>query len=155
MKPLKTRVRYYADARARAQRRKSPWNLLLLVLMFLCWCASSFVLFRAVWAFHVWLYPNHRLQDLGTRGMSSASNMLILLLILPLMLGSLGISFALVNRLMWLIPPARRAFDQEAEDYPETNFRESNRALSKITLWILPASIAVAMLAASLLKSFK
>jgi len=104
-------------------------------------------------AFHVWLYPT--LQDLTMRFMSAASNLLILLMTLPLMLGSIGIGFALANCLIWLIATARRALDSEAEGHPGTSFRKSKGALLKITLWIPPASIAVAMVAASLLKSFR
>jgi len=123
--------------------------------MFLGWFLASFTLFRAVWAFHVYLYPSHKLQDLGTRGLSSASNVLILLMILPLMLGSIGLGLLVANCLIWLIPRARRSLDSEAEGHPRTSFLESNGTLLKITLWILPAGLAVAMVAASLLKSFK
>src|SRR5690349_6580455 len=54
---------YWAGARRRAQRRKSPWNLVLIPLCGGSAIAIWYALFRLVWWFHAMLYPGHQLPD--------------------------------------------------------------------------------------------
>ena len=68
--------RWYAGARHRAQRRRSRWNLILVPLGLAGWLGVWYWLFRLVWAFHVTLYPQHKLRDFWREGVSLSSFML-------------------------------------------------------------------------------
>src|SRR5207247_8013714 len=49
---------WFVAALGRARRRKSPWNLLLLLALPL-WALIWWGGFRLVWAYHLQLYPAH------------------------------------------------------------------------------------------------
>src|SRR6185369_3245934 len=57
----------YLVARERARRRKSPWNLLLAPLGLAGGLGVWYGSCRLVWAFHVSIYPEHRLEDCRRR----------------------------------------------------------------------------------------
>jgi hypothetical protein len=84
-----------------------------------------------------------------------ANFILTLLMTFSIAPAALAFGFMLGNILIWLIPPARRVLDAEAEGYPVTSFAESMRGLLKICLWALPIGLAVALTAAYLLNSLR
>lgn len=69
--------------------------------------------------------------------------------------GALGAGLMLGNSLAWLAPRARRVFEAEAGDFPETRFRESMRRLFLLTLVSLPIGLLIALIAACFLKSLR
>lgn len=146
---------FYAAARSRAQRRKSLWNLILIPLGLAGWLGTGYLLFRSVWTFHVWLYPGHQFRNFWQEGISFSSFVPSFLMLFAPALGTIAFGFAIANCIAWLLAPARRVFDEEAAGYSGTSFRESTRALLRISLLTLPARLVVAMLAASLLRSLR
>jgi len=146
---------YWAGARLRAQRRKSPWNLMLIPL-----CGGSaiviwYALFRLVWWLHVILYPGHQLSNFWHKGASLGSFIPSFLMVFAPLPGALGAGLIFGNALAWLLPHARRAFESEARDFPETGFRESMRRLLFLTVVALPAGVLIALAAACFLRSLK
>jgi hypothetical protein len=148
-------AKYYAEARHRAGRRKSPWNLILIPLCAGSAIAIGYALFRVVWLFHVGVYPDHRLRDFWQKGISFGSFVPSFLMVFALAPGSLAAGFLLGNVLAWLVPPARHAFEAEAGGFPGTTFRESMAGLFRMAMWTLPGGLAVALAAAYLLKSLR
>jgi hypothetical protein len=146
---------FYRDARRRAQRRKSAWNILLFPLCFggflVCW----YVLFRLVWKFHAAIYPEHQFAEFWRPGISTANFILSFLMMFSITPAAVALGFTLGNVLIWLIPPARRVLDAEAKGYPGISFVETMRGLFKICLWALPIGFAVAFTAAYLLNSLR
>src|SRR5262252_6730337 len=111
---------FYLNARRRAQRRKSAWNILLFPLCFggflVCW----YVLFQLVWKFHVAIYPEHRFAEFWRPGISMPDFILSFLMMFSITPAAVALGFMLGNILIWLIPPARRVLDAEARGYPGT-----------------------------------
>jgi len=155
-RPFIERVnRFLERARARSQRRKSPWNSVLFLLAFGCWFAGWYLLFQLVWAFHVWIYPTHQFHDFWGRGINIVSFVLSFLMLFALMPCALLLGFLVANCVLWMVPPARRAFRKESEGFPEDGFRESNLGLLRLGKWVFPLGLAVSFLAASLLRSLR
>jgi hypothetical protein len=146
---------YYREARWRARRRKSAWNILLFLFCFGSFLALSYALFQLVWAFHAALYPDHRFDEFWRRGISARSFALSLLMMFAPVPGAMTLGFMLGNLMAWLIPPARRAFDAEAKGYPGTSFRDSMLGLARTCLWTLPTGLCVALIAAFSLSSLR
>jgi hypothetical protein len=148
-------VAYYVRARLRAQRRKSAWNALLVPICFGAWIGIWYALFRLVWAFHIGLYPQHRLADFWPRGISAGSFALSFLMVFALMPAAMALGFMLGNGMLWLIPGARRGLDVEARDHPGTNFADAMRDLFKIGVFVLPLGLIISCAAAYFLGSLR
>jgi hypothetical protein len=119
--------------RNRRAQRKSPWNLLQLVvwvplLALLLWC-----LFMAAWHLHTLFYPKHigHFKEFWGSGVSGRAFISSFLLVMPLFVPAITLSLFISNLLMWLIPPARRAMNAEAAGDPEMTFRGANLGLIK------------------------
>jgi hypothetical protein len=61
---------YYREARWRAQRRKSAWNILLFPFCIGSGLVLWFALFQLVWMFHVHVYSDHQFNEFWQRGVS-------------------------------------------------------------------------------------
>jgi hypothetical protein len=146
---------FLARARFRAQRRKSPWNLILIPLVFGGWLGTWYLVFRLVWTYHVWLYPDHHFRNFWHKGISFPSFALSFLMLFAPMPGALSLGFIAGNLVSWLIKPARKTFEAESVGYPGTSFRESNAGLLKLAMRTFPIGVAVSLLAASFLKSLR
>jgi hypothetical protein len=151
----KKAAEYYAGARKRAQRRKSPWNAILILFCFAAWLGIWYALFRLVWLFHIALYPEHRLEDFFQAGISFRSFIPSFLIVFSLMPGAMAAGFMLGNIVFWLIAPMRRIFEDEAHGYTGTGFRDSMRGLFKVCIWALPIGLIISFAAACLLKSLR
>jgi hypothetical protein len=146
---------FYVAARNRARRRHSTWNLLLIPLCLAGWLGTWYLLFRLVWAFHRLLYPQHLLAEFWGKGISFTSFVPSFLMVFAPAAGALCFGLMIANCLVWLIPPARRTLDAEAVGYPGTGFREATTALLRLAGWTLPTGMAIAILAASMLRSMR
>ena len=129
---------YYDQARVRAQRRKSPWNFLLIPLV-LGGLALVYVgLFLVVAFFQQASAPE------GAYLFSSSSKGEGLMH-LPLLVASVAPGMMLGNCVAWCIPPARRTFEGEAEGHSGTSFASAMADLFKgggvILLVCLPISL--------------
>jgi hypothetical protein len=147
--------KYYEEARHRATRRKSPWNLILIPLCGGSAIAIAYGLFRAVWLFHTVFYPSHELSHFWRRGITARSLFLSFLMVFAPALGSIPMGFMIGNLLAWLIPPARRTFDSEAQGFPDTGFLDSMRGLLRLAAWTLPPGVFIALAAAYFLTSLR
>jgi hypothetical protein len=142
-----------ANARRRASRRKSPWNLLLL-LQFPLWCGVWWFMVLLGGALHFALHP----QPLSQRTewmrllldgpITGPKALLVFAPMIPALTGAM----VLGNFLVWLIPPARRALRGEARAHPGTDYGTSQRALGRITLYTLPFAAVLMFCGAWLLR---
>ena len=146
---------FYAAARLRVRRRKSAWNLILIPTALLGWLGSWYGLFQITWAFHRTLYPQHAFHDFWQEGVSFASFVPSFLMLFGPAPASICIGLIFANCVAWLIPPARRTLDAEAEGYKGTGFRESTEALLRLAKWAVPGGLIIALVAASLLRSLR
>jgi len=107
--------------RERKERRRSPWHLLKLLIMFPLMGGAGYLLFHLVWLIHNVVYPEHagRLGAFLAEHEDTAVIVSRGLMIFPLFLPSLGIGMLTTNLLLWCIPLARRAFEAEAIIPPE------------------------------------
>lgn len=145
---------YLGRARQRAQRRKSPWNLILIPLVVLGVGGSGYFLFRAMWGFHTWLYPAHvgRLSEFWGKNISAASFVSSFLLAVPLFFAALPIGMILANLVAWTIPPARSIFVREAEGIVGASFPEAMSDLLKVALIVVPISLVLSTVGAVTLR---
>jgi len=146
-------VEGYRGARERARRRRSLWNLLLVPLGLAGWLGIWYGLFRLTWAVHMMIYPDHRLQEFWRKGVSFSSFVPSFLMVFAPMPGALGLGLMVANRVAWLIPPARRAFEREAVGYPEAGYAEATAVVRKVAAWALPPGLAIALFSAWALRA--
>jgi hypothetical protein len=129
---------YITAARARAGRRKSLWNLLLIpcwvVPWLLLWMASAIALGR--------LYA--RIHSLaGIRILPDTPGGV--LIAVGLLFAWLAPVMMIANGLVSLVPPARRALDREASSVRGTDRASANRGLLKLSCYVTPAGLVVAI----------
>jgi hypothetical protein len=148
-------INYYGNARKRALRRQSPWNLILIPLGLAFWLGIWYALFRLVWAFHIALYPLHKLQEFWQSGISFPSFVFSFFMVFALMPGSICLGFALTNCSAWLIKPARDVFNIESIGYPGTSFREATFTLFVLSAWSVPIGLIISLGSAWALTSLK
>jgi len=146
---------YFVRARNRAQRRKSIWDFLLILICLGIAFALWFGLFKLVWLFHVGVYPTHEFKRFWNDGVSIKGFVLSFLMVFGIMPGALSLGFILGNFFFWLVPFAKRTFEAEARGYPGTRFSEATRGLLKVCIWTLPSGLLISFLAAFYLNSLK
>jgi hypothetical protein len=146
---------FIGNAQRRATRRKSPWNLLLLFvfpLWLYLWFKSIAVLWNLAclargaavpltlsgWVDRSWS---------GEEPMSWARALYMFAPLIPELAGSM----VLANFVIYLIPPARRAMDNEDRAFPGTEYSTAQRTLGRITLLSLPPALLLSFLGAWLL----
>lgn len=125
---------YYDDARARARRRKSPWNLLLIPAIVL----PIALLWRLAFALggyvHLALYPGQTWRS-HSHGLGA-----ILAAVAPFF-ATIPTALYMGNIIVCMIPAARRTFDREAIGYPGTDFRSSQQRLLVMIRYIVPPAL--------------
>jgi hypothetical protein len=148
---------YLQRARQRAQRRKSPWNFLLIPLCFGGVAITLYVLFQIMWLVHTAIYPVHvgRLGEFWGKGISFGSFVPSFLLLIPLFFAALPIGMMLGNLVAWLIPPARRTFVREAEGVEGASFGDAMTGLWKISLIVVPVCLLLSLIGAATLTSLR
>lgn len=146
---------WYVGAQQRGQRRRSPWNLILLPLGVIAVALMWYGLFRAVWAFHLLFYPQHQLRDFWGSGISFSSFLLSFIMVFVLAPGALCTGLAVANCVAWLVRPARRNLNAESVGHPGTGFRESTRLLFFCAAWMVSVGLIVALTAGYFLRSLR
>ncbi len=138
---------FLQKARQRSQRRKSVWNLLLLGFIPI-WLLLAFVVIELFLLLHVAIYP----EQAGYLRKFWRSNLDVagLLMFAPPFIATIPIAMVVINFLVYLIPPARRAMDKEDRNIPGVDYHSSQRALIKIgavatVVAVLLASIGAAI----------
>ena len=149
--------KYIHEARERAKRRKSPWNLILIPLTIAGIGFIFFVQFQILWFIHIHIYPNHfgRFSEFWQNGISPVSFISSFLLGVPVFFSSIPLGMLIVNLLAWCIPPARKIFDKEAQGVKGTSFREAMKGLGKIAAYLVPICFILGLIGAVTLKSLK
>lgn len=134
---------WLGNAQHRASRRKSPWNLLLIMalplwlgLFFLCVNASQFV------------------AHAFTHGRSLAGDLIWPSSIAPvigyflLLIGTIPLAMVLVNYFVYYcVPPARRAMDAEDKAFPGTEYSTQQPILLRLTFVAFPIAFVLAVVA--------
>jgi hypothetical protein len=129
---------YLETARRRAQRRKSPWNLLLPAFFFVTWLPGWY--FSVVLAGALLRGIRPELQD----ALLPDRNGWSILVAIGLLFAWLVPALVATNFLVWCIPLARRVLDREAHGFPGTDFFSSNRGLLRIGTVLVPLGLIVA-----------
>ena len=143
--------------RERRARRKSPWNLLCVVLGFGFALPAWYFLFQAVWWLHVKSYPAHAAlqKEFWSHGISARAFVSSFLLLMPLAVPAFVGGFISANFIVWLIPSARRAMEAEAAGDREMTFAGANAGLAKWGGIASGMAVAVSVLGALTLASLK
>ena len=140
------RGEFLVNAQVRASRRKSPWNLLLL-LIFPLWIWLWLQTLALVWHLALLMskgfVPSSPLGWLRGTGLQPgpitgagalyAFGPFFPVLILAAVLG---------NFLIYLIPPARKAMDAEDKAFPGTEYATAQRTLGRLALVTMPIGLA-------------
>jgi hypothetical protein len=143
---------FLGNAQLRSRRRKSPWNLLLL-LIFPVWAFLWMKILAILWNLALfargaaipataagWLVN----PGWASRPMSWAGALHLFAPCIPVLVGSM----VLGNFLIYLIPPARRAMDNEDKAFPGTEYSTAQRTLGRFALVTLPIGLALSFLGA-------
>jgi len=148
---------YYERARQRAQRRRSPWNLLLIPLVIGSTGLTTYSLFRAMWQVHTMIYPDHagRLGEFWGKGIGFRTFVSSFLLAMPLLFAALPLGMIVANGLAWCIGPARRAFNREAEGVKWASFRQSVSGLAIVAAVVVPLCLLLSFIGAVTLQNLE
>ncbi len=133
---------FLANAQMRSSRRKSPWNLLLVLILplwlILWWEALKLarILATAVRHGHKPLLEN----------LIWPASIAPFFVYFPLLLATMVLAMVLVNYAIYLfIAPARRAMDAEDRAFPGTEYAVQQPLLVRITLFTLPAAFLLSI----------
>jgi hypothetical protein len=129
---------YITEARARANRRRSPWNLLLIPCYVIPWFLLVFSSVVVLGKLSAELHAVTALQVIP----DTVGGILIALGALSAWLGP---SMIVANQLVAVVPPARRALDREAGTVPGTDRSSANRRLLKLSSVLVPAGLLLAL----------
>lgn len=145
---------YLGRSRQRAQRRRSPWNLVLIPLGLGSIAFIWYVLFQLMWRVHTWFYPNHvgRLWEFWAEGLDFSTFMSSFLLFMPLLFAGIPLGMIFANAVAWCIPPARSAFAREAEGVKWASFPEAMEGLTKMALVMVPICLILSFVGALTLR---
>ena len=130
---------YITEARARAGRRRSGWNLLLIPSYIVPWFLLVFGSLVVLGRLYAVL---HDRTDVGALLPDTRGSILIAVGVLFMWMGP---SMILANQLVSVVRPARRALDLEAATVPGTDRASANRGLLKMTLLVTPVGLMVAL----------
>jgi hypothetical protein len=129
---------YLNDARVRARRRKSPWNLLLFPAAIIPWFTLWWFSVRLFGQFARLVHPDLVFVILpDTRG--------AILIGLGLLFAWLGPAMIVGDLLVSLVPGARRALDAEAAPFPETGLKASIRSVFRLSAFLTPVGLVAAI----------
>jgi hypothetical protein len=133
---------FLGNARMRSSRRKSPWNLLLLLILPL-WIILFLEGLKLARFLATALLHGHKapLEDLIW-----PASIAPFFAYFPLLIGTLVPAMVLINYAIYLfLPPARRAMDAEDKAFPGTEYAVQQPLLVRITLFTLPVAFLLAV----------
>ncbi len=125
---MKNIDKYYISARQDAKRRKSRWNLIILPLSVIGIGISSFLIAKSLLSIQSSLFPAKTI-------LASYRKVSGILMFVPIIFPSIGIGMIFANLCAWLIPSARKVFEQEAKEYRNASFKNSIKSLTIYTLF--------------------
>ena len=136
---MKSLEKYCSEARKRAQRRKSPWNVALFLTILPLTAFWWFALLMIV----LWI-PHHGALSFREAAQHDIPMMFITL---PFIVLAFVLAMISANFLFYHIPPARRAFDAEAGDNPNLHYGNAQKDLLKIAAVMAIVFIPIALIA--------
>jgi hypothetical protein len=140
---------YWGRAQERSRAAKTVWDLAFLPVAFGAIGLFWFMFCKSFLWLHVLIYSADgvRLKTLLGGSMTLAQALIFLV---PLF-SAIPLGFMTSNVLMWLVPPARRASEEKAKGVKWASFRDSQIALFKLALILVPIGIASGVIGAFLL----
>ena len=143
--------------RARQARRKSPWNLVGILVAFVIMGLAGYGLWLAAWQLHLLFYPEHgaHVGEFWRAGISGRAFVSSFLMSMPLFIPAIFIGLLLSNCVMWLIPWARRAMNAEAAGDKEMTFSGANRGLIKVGGIASGVAVLLVLIGAATLSSLR
>jgi len=121
---------------------RNSWNILLFLAVMLFWAVLWCALVFALSWLHLRFYPAQYLPTSRGGGRMLAVVAAFVASLLPAMITA--------NGLVWLIPRARRALEQEAEPVPGGSFATAQQDLFRLARLLVPAALLVAAIGARL-----
>jgi len=148
---------YLERARARAQKRKSPWNLLLIPFFLAGIPSITYALFRIMWIVHTTFYPQHagQLREFWGSQIGFFAFVSSFLMLVPLLFAAIPLTLMIANSIFWLVRPARRAFEREAGDDESMSFSGAMSQLWAISKWIVPICLLLSLVGAVTLRHLR
>ena len=127
---------FRANAQSRSSRRKSPWNLLLLLVLPV-WMALFVEGLRLAKALAgVLVHGRNIPDDLIWPGAIAP-----IFTYFPLLIAAIPAAMAVVNFTIYLlVPPGRRAMDAEDKDVPGTEYAVQQPLMIKLALLAFPTA---------------
>src|SRR5262249_46360483 len=125
---------YFEEARKRASRRRSAWNLLLIPAVLGTWAAMWYASVQAVGQLLRYTRPGLHFVLLPDSGAGTLIGLGLLFAWLPL-------AMVVSNILVATVAPARRTLDREAQAVPGTDLVSANTRLLKVMLVITPMGL--------------
>jgi hypothetical protein len=141
---------YIERAPARAARRKSPWNLLLISVGFVSMAIICWMSFRLVWYTRNLLLHQHTVS-LAEWFRKGPHSIISLLFLLPPLFASVAPGLFLFNLVVWCIAPARRAVDREEVGVWHASFANAQKDLFTLTLYTSVPALLLSLFGALLL----
>jgi hypothetical protein len=143
--------------RERRARRKSPWNLVGMLVALPVMGLAWYGLWLFAWQLHLLFYPAHagHVREFWRAGISGRALISSFLMLMPLFVPAIAVGLLLSNCLMWLIPPARRAMEAEAAGDEEMTFRGANRGLVKVGAIASVVALLLALIGAATLSRLR
>ena len=133
---------FLGNARARSSRRKSSWNLLLLLALPL-WFVVCFGGVRLARVAALAILHGRTVPD----SLIWPSAIAPFFVYFPMMLASVPTAMVLINyAVYYLVPPARRAMDAEDVAYPGVEYATQQPLLLRISLLTLAVAFPLAVL---------
>lgn len=135
--------KYHEEACERAQRRKSPWNFMLIPAVVLPSVIIWSCIFLLLNQMHALWFPGQSFYS-DPQGVGP-----ILTAVAPLFpSGTLGMLIG--NRLLFSVPIIRRILDKEATGINGASYKNAQKTLLDISVILLPISLALAVYGASM-----
>jgi hypothetical protein len=133
---------FIEDARKRAKRRKSPWNIFLMLVVLISIIGFGLLFIFLFQLAHMAIYPDQYLiQSTGVGTVLATVGALLGAFIPGMLLG---------NFLLHLVPAGRLVLDFEAGGNPEVGYSRSQRALLRFgRIWV-PICITLGLIGAML-----
>ena len=139
--------KWLAHAQKRSLRRKTAWNLLLPLFAIPLWVAFVWLLVAGAWSAHLAFHPSLvGPARLFPTPVTSATA----LMLFPSFFAAMCPALVVSNFLVYLIPPARRAMNNEDEGFRGVDYVSSQSALIKVGTFILVAAVVLGLIGAVL-----
>ena len=131
---------WISGARSRAQRRRSPWNLLLALVT----VAMIGLVWYGACKFILYLPYN---SGVPFREIAKGHDLQMIFVTIPLFFPSIAWGMIFANTIMWMLPAARRTFETEAQGHKGCSFSEAMSGLLKFALIATVIAVPIALIA--------